>query len=123
MARRLTGSRRVYAYCVVAWIGAWILTRACLAQHLSFSAVSNGMDDLNVNCITQDHSGYLWVGTENGLYRYDGNQFRKYGAAEGLHARTIQNLFVGVDGTLFVGTTAGLYFERHDGNMAERRPR
>jgi diguanylate cyclase (GGDEF)-like protein len=123
MARRLTGGRWVYAYCVVAaWIGAWILTRACLAQHLSFSAVSNGMDDLNVNCITQDHSGYLWVGTENGLYRYDGNQFRKYGAAEGLHARTIQNLFVGVDGTLFVGTTAGLYFERHDGNMAEIRP-
>jgi diguanylate cyclase (GGDEF)-like protein len=80
------------------------------------------MDDLNVNCVAQDHTGYLWVGTENGLYRYDGNQFRKYGVAEGLHARTIENLFVGQDGTLFVGTTAGLYFERHDGSMAEIHP-
>ena len=94
----------------------------CPAQHFSFSSVSSGMDDLNVNCIAQDRSGYLWVGTENGLYRYDGNQFRKFGAAEGLHARTIQNLFVGLDGTLFVGTTAGLYFERQDGSMAEIHP-
>ncbi len=100
----------------------WLLGLPCAAQHLSFSAVSGDMDDLNVNCIVQDHAGYLWVGTENGLYRFDGNQFRKYGPVDGLHARMIENLFVAEDGTLFVGTTAGLYFERHDGSMAEIHP-
>jgi diguanylate cyclase (GGDEF)-like protein len=98
------------------------LALSCAAQHLSLSSITSGLDNLNVNCIAQDRSGYLWVGTENGLYRYDGSRFRKFGAPDGLRARTIQNLFVAPDGTLFVGTTAGLYFERHDGSMAEIRP-
>jgi diguanylate cyclase (GGDEF)-like protein len=80
------------------------------------------MGNLNVNCIAQDPTGYLWVGTENGLYRFDGNQFRKYGPEDGLHARTIENLFIAPDGTLFIGTTAGLYFRRGDGRIAEIRP-
>jgi len=99
-----------------------MLATTGVAQHFSFRSVSTGLDDLNVNCMAQDRSGYLWVGTENGLYRYDGNRFRRYGPSEGLYARTIQNLFLGRDGTLFVGTTAGLYFERQDGHMAEIRP-
>ncbi len=77
------------------------------------------MDNLNVDCIAQDRGGYLWVGTESGLYRYDGNRFKKYSAAEGLDGRTIQSLYTGSDGTLLVGTTAGIYFERQDGEFAE----
>src|SRR6202044_212464 len=30
----------------------------------------------------------------------------------------IDNVFVGLDGTIWVGTAAGIYFERHDGNFA-----
>lgn len=119
MTRRWSTSTWICACCLAI---AWMLGAVCAAQHFSFSSVSAGLDNLNVNCMVQDHSGYLWVGTENGLYRYDGDRFRKYGPADGLHARTIQNLFVGQDGTLFVGTTAGLYFERQDGSMAEIRP-
>ena len=72
-----------------------------------------------MDCIAQDNSGFLWIGTENGLYRYDGSQFTKFGAAEGLTARTIQNLFTSSDGTLLVGTTAGIYFQLPNGNFAE----
>ena len=28
--------------------------------------------------ITQDHLGFLWIGTSNGLHRYDGQQFKAY---------------------------------------------
>jgi diguanylate cyclase (GGDEF)-like protein len=90
-----------------------------LAQRYSFRDYTEGLGNLDVNCLAQDRTGYLWVGTENGLYRYDGSQFRRYGAAEGLQARTIQNLYLGRDGTLWVGTTSGIYFERQDGNFAE----
>jgi diguanylate cyclase (GGDEF)-like protein len=119
MAQRLKGTQWI---CACGLAALWLFGLSCGAQHLSFSSISSGMDNLNVNCIVQDRSGYLWLGTENGLYRYDGNRFRKYGPADGLHARTIQNLFIAPDGTLFVGTTAGLYFERRDGTMAEIRP-
>ncbi len=110
--------------------GVWLCAAAllclalptCRGQRYSFRDVADGLGDLNVNCIAQDGTGYLWVGTENGLYRYDGQEFRLFGAAEGIHARTIQNLFAGPDGTLWVGTTAGIYFERSNGAFGEVRP-
>ena len=91
----------------------------CPAQHYTFSTLAADMDNLNVDCIAQDRAGYLWVGTEAGLYRYDGTRFKKFGAAEGLEGRTIQSVYTGCDGTLLVGTTAGIYFERQDGAFAE----
>ncbi len=103
--------------CAIVAVG--IAVPVCLAQQYSFSEVTAGMDDLNVNCIAQDRSDFLWVGTENGLYRYDGNRIRKFGAADGLNARTIQSLFLGPDGTLFVGTTSGIYFRLRSGRFSE----
>ncbi|HXR39955.1 MAG TPA: diguanylate cyclase [Terracidiphilus sp.] len=82
---------------------------ACLGQQFSFRTMTEGLGNLNVNCIAQDQSGYLWVGTENGLYRYDGREFRQFGAADGLRGHVIQSLFAGPDGTLFVGTPTGIY--------------
>jgi diguanylate cyclase (GGDEF)-like protein len=91
----------------------------CLGQRYSFSEATEGLGNLNVICIAQDRSGYLWVGTENGLYRYDGSQFLRFGVAEGLHGHSIHSLFAAPDGTLFVGTTTGIFFELRDGNFSE----
>ena len=94
----------------------------CAAQHYTFSRPAAGMDNLNVDCIAQDNAGFLWIGTENGLYRYDGSQFRKYGPADGLNARTVQSVFSASDGTLLVGTTAGIYFQLSNGSFDEILP-
>jgi len=98
-----------------------LIVSACQAQHYSFTETSKGIDNLDVDCIAQDISGYLWVGTENGLYRYDGNHAKKFGAELGLNGRTVENLFAGRDGTLLVGTTTGIYFRKHNGNFGEIR--
>ena len=89
----------------------------CVSQQFSFSAANDGLGDLNVNCIAQDGSGYLWVGTENGLYRYDGSRYRQFGASDGLVEHTIQSLFLGLDGTLWVGTTSSIYFRLPNGKF------
>jgi diguanylate cyclase (GGDEF)-like protein len=89
-----------------------------LAQRYSFREYTEGLGNPNITSLTQDRIGYLWVGTQNGLYRYDGSQFKRYGAAEGIPDRIIDNVYVGLDGTLWVGTAAGIYFERRDGNFA-----
>lgn len=94
----------------------------CAAQEYSFSTTTAGLGNLNVNCMVQDQSGYLWVGTENGLYRYDGRGFREFGAADGLRGHVIQSLFVAPDGTLLAGTTTGIFFERGDGEFGEIHP-
>ena len=92
---------------------------ACAGQQYSFSQATAGLGNPNVNSIAQDRQGYLWVGTENGLYRYDGRRFQKYGAANGLHAHTIRSVFVGPDGTLWVGASTGIYFQGSDGKFNE----
>jgi diguanylate cyclase (GGDEF)-like protein len=106
-------------------LGLWVLfavSTVCAAQRYSFREYGNGLSNLNICCMVQDRTGYLWAGTENGLYRFDGSQFRRYGAADGLPSRLIQSLFVGPDGTLWVGTPTGIYFRRQDGRFVEVRP-
>jgi ligand-binding sensor domain-containing protein len=37
--------------------------------------VKNGLAAYNANAVVQDETGYIWIGTINGLQRYDGNRF------------------------------------------------
>lgn len=102
--------------------GCGVLLAALLpirAQRYSFREYTQGLRNLNITSLVQDQTGFLWVGTQNGLYRYDGAQFQSFGAAQGLPERTIANAYVGRDGTLWVATTTGIYFERHDGRFQQ----
>ncbi len=44
-------------------------------KSLSFQPIKNGLANEWVSCITQDQHGFIWVGTQDGLHRYDGYQF------------------------------------------------
>ena len=39
---------------------------------------ADGLSDDNISCIYQDKQGFIWIGTENGLNRYDGYTFKEY---------------------------------------------
>ena len=56
----------------------------------------------------QDRAGFLWAGTQNGLYRYDGNHFTEFTTRDGLPGTRIKSLYESADGTLWVGTDRGL---------------
>ena len=61
-----------------------------------------------VTALAQDARGLLWIGTEEGLIRYDGYRFRRYNHARNdphsLAGDYISTLFVDPDGRLWVGT-------------------
>src|SRR5260221_7540758 len=67
-----------------------------------------GLENLSVMAIVQDLEGYLWVGTEDGVFRYDGDRFHRYGTEGGLPANQITSLAAGDDGRLWVGTSRGV---------------
>src|ERR1035437_7646924 len=67
-----------------------------------------GLTNLDVCCLMQDSTGFLWVGTENGLFRYDGRQFRAYTKAQGLPSVQIEALHQTADGEIWAGTSQGL---------------
>ena len=70
-----------------------------LAQELkrySFThyGMSQGIASNEVVCVTQDKEGYIWVGTTNGLQRFDGTRFRNFQHQEN-NPRTIPANYVG----------------------------
>src|ERR1035438_2839728 len=87
-----------------------LLAAALSAQRYSFKDYGQdaGLSNMDVYCLMQDHTGFLWVGTENGLFRYDGRQFRAYTKAQGLPSVQIQALHQTADGEIWVGTSQGL---------------
>ena len=48
------------------------------AQNGTFYNADNELSSSFVNAIYQDHKGFIWVATRDGLNRYDGYRFRIY---------------------------------------------
>jgi PAS domain S-box-containing protein len=93
------------------------------AQEYSFRfyGAAEGLGNLVVLSLAQDRAGYIWAGTETGLYRYDGSRFRLVGQAEGLPCSTeVHSLFVASDGALWANTCAKIF--RFDGQRFQAIP-
>lgn len=72
------------------------------------SSVSN-----NVKAFEQDNLGNIWIGTTNGLVKYDGTNFTLYNTANGLPNNVI-NCLEFSNNMLYIGTGNGL--SRYDGS-------
>ncbi len=104
----------------IAAFAAFIVAAPAFAQRYSFDyfGQERGLANLAPECILQDSTGYLWVGTQNGLFRYDGITFHRFGHAEGIEGETIASLHVTMSGALWAGTSQGLF--RFDGRRFQR---
>ena len=89
---------------------ALLLSGALAAQQLSLQQYgqAQGLLNLVAQCLLQDRTGFLWVGTQGGLFRYDGFKFRAYFGDSGLPSPWIGALHETPDGTLWVATRAGV---------------
>ena len=102
-----------------------LLPGSIQAQQYVFHAYqqAEGLKNLSVRALATDHSGFLWVGTENGVYRFLGSGFEPYGVAQGIVEREIENVFADPNGGIWVSTYENLY--RWDGQRfhpAGRQP-
>lgn len=57
-----------------------------------------------VICMAQDSIGFMWFGTSNGLYRYDGNSFTPFSFKQ-LNGIEIRSLLVDSKNNLWIGST------------------
>jgi hypothetical protein len=102
------------------WV--WLMSFAALAAPAGASdylidvwSGDDGLPDSSVTAITQTPDGYLWIGTHNGVVRFDGVRFVTFdpvNTPELKHAR-VSDLFVDARGTLWINT--------HDGSMTAWR--
>lgn len=82
--------------------------------------VEQGLPQNKVTAVVQTHDGYLWVGTYNGLARFDGVRFTIFDEnnTPELHSSRITSLFEAGDGTLWIGTESGDVSQYKDGHFA-----
>jgi ligand-binding sensor domain-containing protein/signal transduction histidine kinase len=72
----------------------------------------HGLSQNLVLSIAQDQRGFMWFGTEDGLNRFDGHEFKVYKHRQddpaSIAGNSIHNLFVDDDGSILIGTNKGL---------------
>src|ERR1700728_680838 len=93
-------------------------------QSIKFEHIGTreGLSQINVNCIIQDSRGFMWIGSRNGLNRYDGYKFIIY-RYDPLNKNTLSNNMItdvaeGPDGNIWIATQSGLnMYERNTGRF------
>src|ERR1035437_2528329 len=82
--------------------------------------VEQGLPQNKVTAVVQTRDGYLWVGTYNGLARFDGVRFVVFddNNTPELHSSRITSLFEAADGTLWIGTESGDVSQYKDSHFA-----
>jgi ligand-binding sensor domain-containing protein len=95
---------------IVSFLITLLFSIATYAQNDQLRAytLKDGLPQSQVNAITQDHLGYLWIGTQGGgVARFDGISFTIWNAKSGLGSNYIHALHFHKN-TLHIGTRQGL---------------
>ena len=96
---------------------------SCLAQsNIHFLDKSEGLSQGTVTSIVEDNFGYLWIGTLNGLNRYNGTEMRNFYHDEhdsvSIPKNNIKALCIDDQNNLWIGTY-GKGLQRRDLNTGK----
>jgi len=81
--------------------------------------VEQGLPQNKVTAVVQTRDGYLWLGTYNGLARFDGVRFTVFddNNTPELRSSRVTSLFEAADGALWIGTESGDVSQYKDGRF------
>ena len=77
-----------------------------------------GLGVVTVTAMGQDKEGFLWIGTQTGLYRYDGTRARKISDVEEMIGHYVLDLVIAPDGTPWFAGNRGI--AHYEGGKFER---
>ncbi|WP_044205691.1 two-component regulator propeller domain-containing protein [Flammeovirga sp. OC4] len=98
-----------------------LLCQHSFSQERSFQHISDasGLTNKVVKDIYRDQKGFLWLGTQNGLHRYDGYEMKIYRSSseesKSLSTNDINVIFEDDQQQLWVGTTHNVHIMNADG--------
>ncbi|MFT6334314.1 MAG: ligand-binding sensor domain-containing protein [Halioglobus sp.] len=91
-----------------------IITLDSYAQRSKFIyenfTIQDGLPSNECHEIFEDSKGYIWIATDNGMSRYDGNKFKKYGIKDGLEQLVIFEIQEDHLGNIWVTGLSGKIF-------------
>lgn len=110
----MVGFRMLWLGCITWILGSQVSllpAQALLNQSITISS-KDGLPHDDITSLALDSLGFIWIGTERGLSRYDGTSIKNYqyhpDDPTSIPSDIITYLYVGRDGTLWVGTAKGL---------------
>jgi len=71
-------NKKTACYILILWMAAGICFAQSSAIPLTYLGVENGLSNNVVNSLYLDHYGFMWMGTYDGLNRYDGYHFKVF---------------------------------------------
>jgi ligand-binding sensor domain-containing protein/signal transduction histidine kinase/DNA-binding response OmpR family regulator len=107
---------------------------SCLAQNspnLKFKkyGIEDGLSQVTSKCLLEDEQGYIWIGTQDGLNRFDGYSFKifrndpeKTGSLSSSYINCMIQL---TNGQIIIGTTAGInryYAQKESFDVYQNQP-
>ena len=74
--------------------------------------LKDGLQNLRIQAINQDQQGFIWIGTQEGLHRFDGYEFQVYlhdaGKSSSIIDNDVRDLVVDADNNIWIGTNSGV---------------
>lgn len=93
----------------------WVISSNLTAATYSFRNISTaeGLSHRTINCMLQDSKGFVWIGTSDGLNRFDGYAFKQYFLDNedslSLGTNVVTGLTEDLTGTIWLSTGNGIY--------------
>lgn len=84
-------------------------------DEINFKKVSGELSESSVSKIIEDTYGFMWIGTSNGIVKYDGNSFKKFDSNydDYFVKGYVSEIHQGKSGTIYIGTHRGInYYDR-----------
>src|ERR1035437_6637309 len=80
-------------------------------SHFDCLSIEQGLPSNSANCIYQDKKGFIWIGTNNGLARYDGYECKVYRHdpkdVNSISSDVVASILEDSAGNFWVGTLRG----------------
>ncbi|HRE75411.1 MAG TPA: histidine kinase [Flavobacteriales bacterium] len=102
------------------WIVLWAIPISGLAQDPAFFRISSeqGLPSNEVYTVHQDKKGFIWIGSDAGLFRYDGFRFKRY-KSSGQKSRALSGLTESNDGSIYAYSFSGQIFHTQGDSLVE----